>query len=83
MEFQMDYSLYCSDTGPALNQSIDGFIKRETFSTKYKLKDPQKNFTLISALGPRHCLLRPFGPKNECLDKVSLFGRGRLMDLQI
>lgn len=29
-----------------------------------------------------HCPCSPFGPKMECLDKVSSLGRGTLRDLQ-
>jgi hypothetical protein len=52
------------------------------YSWSLNITDSNINFTLISALGPSHCPRRPFGPKNECLDKVSLFGSGRFIDLQ-
>lgn len=45
-------------------------------------KKDMLQFTFICALGPSHWPRRPFGPKNECLDKVSFFGGGRLTDLQ-
>jgi len=38
--------------------------------------------TPVPVVGGRHCPLSPFGPKIECLDRVSCFGGGRVRDLQ-
>jgi len=42
-----------------------------------------QHYTFISDLGATHCLLRPFGPRNECLDKVAWFGGRKSKDLQV
>ena len=54
-----------------------------THISKEQTKEAAKTFTFISALGPDHWPRKPFGPKNECLDKVSCFGKGILTDLQV
>ena len=58
-------------------------IRSNDHLNSHKTRNLPGNLTFISALGPNHWPVRPFGPKNECLDKVSFFGRGILRDLHI
>ena len=64
--------MYCRNTESVLQKHLGSLLQWEKLLEKTSFK-PNK-FTLVPAVGPSHWPQRPFGPKNECLDKVSLFG---------
>jgi len=45
-------------------------------------KEINSKHTPLSLAGGCHCPFNPLGPRIECLERVSSFGRMRLRDLQ-
>jgi hypothetical protein len=74
--FQLESGLYCWDIGPNQEQICQHCSCIEAKDiTKYC-------HTPLSLIGACHCPESPCGPKIECLERVSSFGRIIFKDLQ-